>query len=144
MDGIKDSFVEALNKEFTDLESATSENKGKIISNIDTLSGNYVDILKEEHNHEERMERLKMEQNQYDDSILDHRDEMEIKQKELDEKKKTRLWNAGITIGSTVLGGILTLLMTAGMYKFEEEHSFTSSVRNGIQKYIFELPKKKK
>lgn len=144
MDSIKESFVEALEREFRDLELANPEKKKAIVSNIDTLAGQYVDILKEENDHDEAMERLRMEQSQHDDGLRDHRDELALKEEELEEKKKTRKWNAGIAIGSSVLGSLMTVLMSAAMFHFEESHSFTSSMRNGIQKYVFDLFKRNK
>ena len=91
MDSIKDSFKEALDSQFEKLKATTDvEAQGKIVHYIDTLASHYEDEIKEEHNHEEKEARLTFEQSQSDDAIIDHRDEMTLKEKSLDEQKKAR------------------------------------------------------
>lgn len=133
MDKFRESLTEALDSQFNKLESASDvEAQGKIARNIDILGTHFENIVKEEHDHEEKMERLKMEQNRYDDDILDHRDEMSLKQETLEEQKKSRKWGNWITIGTTAANLVLTCILTAGIFNFEKEGTFTSSLRNGV------------
>lgn len=133
MDSIKDSFKEALDSQFEKLKATTdAEAQGKIINHIDTLASHYEDEIKEEHNHEEKKARLKFEQNQSDDAIIDHRDEMTLKEKSLNEQKKARYWESGIAIGSTVINFVLTCVLTSKILNFEKEGTITSGLRNGV------------
>jgi hypothetical protein len=106
--------------------------QGKIIDHIDTLATHRESIENEEHSHEEKTNRLEMEKEQYDDGIIDRRDEMTLKQEELEERKRIRKWDAWKLIGTTVVSTLTTFGLSRMIINFEKEGTLTSSLRNGV------------
>lgn len=140
MDEIKNLLDENVVDYLERLKTADSKTSEALIRNVDILMKHREEI----ENCEERKERLKMEQNKRDDEMLDRRDDILMKEKQNKENRIFRIVEIVVPTVTGILVVVSDVFITAGKFQFEEEHSFTSSVKEGKSKYIFDLFKKKK
>ncbi len=142
MENKKDLLNEAIYTQFSKLNnSKNGDETQKYINNIDTLYRISIEESKDEHNFEEKMNRIEMEKSQFDEGALDHRDDMELRLKELEEKISDRKWKNGIAIGTCVATIGFQLAVICGMFDFEKGATFTSCVKNYIFNDIFKRKK---
>ena len=142
MDGIKTKLKQEVESLLEKLSKTTdSKERTEIARQIEILTGKVIEIEREEQNIEERSERLKMEQNRYDDELLDHKDEMILKQQTLEDQKKSRLIDIILRILFWTGDIALTAALSKWIVGLEKDITITSCLRNSWLSRI--IPKKK-
>ena len=138
----KDLLNKSICSQFSKLnETKNGEEVQKCIDNINTLYRISIEESKDEHNFEEKISRIEMEKSQFDEGALDHRDDMELRLKELEEKISDRKWKNGIAIGTCIATIGFQLAVVCGIFDFEKGATFTSCVKNYILNDIFKRKK---